>query len=72
MNAHSYAALYSEFCCSVLSHDVTGDKESVIRALASRARRHLPVIRSDLELLEKLLTTYTGEHKKDLIGPRHL
>ena len=35
-----------------------GEKESVIRALASRARRHLPLIRSDLDLLEKLLVTY--------------
>jgi hypothetical protein len=40
-----------------------GEKESVVRALASRARRHLPTIKSDLELLEKLLATYTQATK---------
>ena len=35
-----------------------GEKEMHIRVIASRAHRFLPVIRSDLELLEKLLATY--------------
>jgi len=35
-----------------------GERESVIRAIASRARRHLPRIREDIELLEQLLRTY--------------
>jgi len=35
-----------------------GERESVIRALASRTRRHLPQIRQDLELLERLMETY--------------
>jgi hypothetical protein len=35
-----------------------GEKESVIRALASRAKRHLPQIEEDLTLLKELLQTY--------------
>lgn len=49
-----------------------GEKDSPMAEIASRAKEYLPAIRSDLELLEKLLATYAGDHKKDLIGPRHL
>jgi len=35
-----------------------GEKDVLIRSLVSRSKRHLPTIRSDLELLEKLLATY--------------
>jgi hypothetical protein len=35
-----------------------GEKESAIRTIATRARQNMPTIRSDLELLEKLLQTY--------------
>jgi hypothetical protein len=35
-----------------------GKKEVLIRQLVSRARRQVPTIRSDLELLEKLLQAY--------------
>ena len=38
-----------------------GEKEVLIRQLVSRAKRQVPTIRSDLDLLEKLLATYTGE-----------
>ena len=41
-----------------------GERESVIRALASRARRHIPQIRKDLELLEGLLATYEKTKKR--------
>jgi len=36
-----------------------GKKEVLIRQLVSRARRQVPTIRSDLELLERLLATYS-------------
>jgi len=36
-----------------------GEKNLNMRVLASRAKRYLPQIRSDLDLLEKLLATYT-------------
>lgn len=36
-----------------------GRKEAPLRMMAYRAKRSLPTIRSDLELLEKLLATYT-------------
>ncbi len=36
-----------------------GEKEVLIRQLVSRAKRQVPTIRSDLDLLEKLLATYT-------------
>lgn len=39
-----------------------GEKDVNIRQLVMRSRRHLPKIRADLELLEKLLETY-GKHK---------
>jgi DeoR/GlpR family transcriptional regulator of sugar metabolism len=42
-----------------------GEKEVLIRQLVSRARCQVPTIRSDLDLLEKLLKTYTGEQKKE-------
>jgi hypothetical protein len=40
-----------------------GEKSSVVRALASRARRYLPVIKEDVELLERLLETYQQQAK---------
>jgi len=36
-----------------------GEKEIQIRKVVYGARKHLPTIRSDLELLEKLLATYS-------------
>ena len=36
-----------------------GEKEMHIRVIATRAKQFLPAIRSDLDLLEKLLATYT-------------
>ena len=36
-----------------------GKKETSIRMLVIRARRHLPTIKADLDLLEKLLATCT-------------
>lgn len=41
-----------------------GEKNLNMRVLTSRARGNLPQIRSDLELLEKLLTRYDAERKK--------
>ena len=38
-----------------------GEKEIQVRKVVYGARRHLPAIRSDLELLEKLLGTYTAK-----------
>jgi len=38
-----------------------GKKEAPVRNIASRAKQFLPQIRSDLELLERLLATYTKE-----------
>ena len=35
-----------------------GRKETPLRMIAYRAKRYLPTIRSDLELLEKLLQAY--------------
>jgi hypothetical protein len=35
-----------------------GEKDAHIRVLATYGRRNLPVIKSDLELLDKFLTTY--------------
>jgi len=40
-----------------LKHD--GKKEVKIRMVVYGARKHLPTIRSDLEILEKLLATYS-------------
>ena len=34
-----------------------------IQVLVARARKHTPLIRSDLELLEKLLETYEREKR---------
>ena len=36
-----------------------GEKAVPVRIIASRAKKFMPAIRSDLELLEKLLATYT-------------
>jgi len=41
-----------------------GEKKVEIRKLVSGARKHLPTIRSDLELLEKLLATYTCKKRR--------
>jgi hypothetical protein len=38
-----------------------GEKDVNIRQLIMRSRRHVPTIKADLELLEKLLATYTRE-----------
>ena len=38
-----------------------GEKDVNIRQLAMRSRRHMPQIRADLELLEKLLDVYERE-----------
>jgi hypothetical protein len=38
-----------------------GEKNLNMRVLASRAKKSLPQIRSDLQLIEKLLATYTKE-----------
>jgi hypothetical protein len=35
-----------------------GEKEAPIRKIANRARNHVPRIKADLDLLEKLLQTY--------------
>jgi len=35
-----------------------GRKETPLRMIAYRAKRHLPTIHSDVELLEKLLQAY--------------
>ncbi len=40
-----------------------GEKETPVRMIAYRAKRYMPIIRSDLDLLEKLLRTYTTETK---------
>jgi hypothetical protein len=41
-----------------------GEKEAPIRKIANRARNHLPKIKEDLELLERLLATYEREKAK--------
>ena len=43
-------------------HD--GNKNLSMRVLISRAKKNLPQIRRDLELLEKLLVKYNTESKK--------
>jgi hypothetical protein len=35
-----------------------GEKGSIVRSLASRAKKHLPAIEADLALLKQLLQTY--------------
>ncbi|MGD0422987.1 MAG: hypothetical protein ABSA92_05965 [Candidatus Bathyarchaeia archaeon] len=35
-----------------------GEKGAPIRKIANRARNHMPQIRADMELIEKLLETY--------------
>lgn len=42
-----------------------GEREAVIRALAMRARRYLPIIKADLEMLERLVQVYESHVKKD-------
>ena len=41
-----------------------GERSSVVRALASRARRHLPQIEEDLQLLRSLLEAYEQQKTK--------
>ena len=41
-----------------------GEKETPVRMIASRARKFLPAIKSDLSLLEKLLATYSKSSLK--------
>jgi len=41
-----------------------GERESVIRALASRARRYLPQIKKDVEVLERLMRTYEKTRRR--------
>ena len=41
-----------------------GAKIGHIQVLVSRANKHLPTIRNDTELLEKLLTQYNGVKKR--------
>lgn len=36
-----------------------GEKSTAIRQLVTRAKQHIPTIQSDLQLLEKLLATYS-------------
>jgi hypothetical protein len=36
-----------------------GEKSTAIRQLVTRTRQHMPTIRFDMELLEKLLATYS-------------
>jgi len=38
-----------------------GTKETALRMITYRAKRYLPTIRSDLELLEELLQAYAVE-----------
>jgi len=38
-----------------------GVKDSAMRKIASRAKEYMPEIRSDLDLLDRLLTTYQKE-----------
>ena len=35
-----------------------GEKEAAVREVVYRSRKHLPQIRADLDLLEKLLAAY--------------
>jgi len=41
-----------------------GEKGSIVRSLASRAKKHLPTIEADLALLKQLLETYEREKTK--------
>jgi len=41
-----------------------GAKEGVIRGLVSRARRHLPLLKADLGLLEQLMERYKGAEQE--------
>ena len=51
-----------------LRHD--GEKAIQVRKVVYEARKHLPTIQADMELLEKLLGCY--DRKRDLVGPRHI
>jgi len=41
-----------------------GEKGSIVRSLASRAKKHLPTIEGDLLLLKQLLETYERSKTK--------
>ena len=41
-----------------------GKKDVNIRQLIMRSRRHMPQIKEDLEILEKLLAVYEHEERK--------
>jgi len=41
-----------------------GSKTGRIQVLVSRANKHLPAIRDDMELLERLLSRYNGVKKR--------
>jgi hypothetical protein len=42
-----------------------GERGAPIRKIVNRGRSYLPWIKADLDLLEKLLTTYDSHVKKD-------
>jgi hypothetical protein len=44
---------------------VDGEKDTAVRVLTTRARQNLPQIKADLDLLEKLVSTYDRHVKKD-------
>jgi hypothetical protein len=41
-----------------------GDRTSIIRSLASRAKKHLPTIKADLTLLRQVLEVYERDRTK--------
>jgi len=41
-----------------------GERGSIIRSLASRAKKHLPTIEADLVILKQLLETYERNRTK--------
>jgi len=45
-----------------------GERSSIIRALASRARRYTPQIEEDLRLVKELLETYEYSKARAKIG----
>jgi hypothetical protein len=46
-----------------------GDENNLnMRVLASRANKHLPKIRADLELLERMLETYEKSKKTNHVA----
>ncbi len=43
---------------------VDGEKDTAVRVLTTRARQNLPQIKADLDLLEKLVSTYDSHVRK--------